>query len=47
MCCSGEGMFNTLLAGPGLVMPMSVTAERYRECLIPKWPAKKGAPAPS
>jgi uncharacterized protein (AIM24 family) len=43
MCCSGEGMFNTLLAGPGLVMLMSFSAERYRECLIPKRPAKKAA----
>ena len=35
MCCSGEGMFNTLLTGPGLVMLMSFGVERYKECLMP------------
>ena len=40
MCCSGEGMFNTLLTGPGLVMLMSFGVERYKECLMPV-PAQK------
>jgi uncharacterized protein (AIM24 family) len=41
MCCSGEGMFNTLLTGPGMIMLMSFSVERYKECLVPLRPKKK------
>ena len=35
MCCGGEGIFNTTLTGPGLVIIQSMSFEKYRRALIP------------
>lgn len=37
-CCGGEGMFNTTLTGPGLVVLQSMSFERYRAALQPPVP---------
>ncbi len=33
MCCGGEGLFNTLLTGPGLVIVQSMSKERLRAAI--------------
>mmetsp|Transcript_20890 Transcript_20890/g.21559 ORF Transcript_20890/g.21559 Transcript_20890/m.21559 type:complete len:242 (-) Transcript_20890:186-911(-) len=35
MCCGGEGLFNTTLTGPGLVIIQSMSFEKYRAALVP------------
>lgn len=35
MCCGGEGMFNTTLTGPGLVMLHSMPFAKYRKAVAP------------
>jgi uncharacterized protein (AIM24 family) len=46
MCCGGEGLFNTKIKGPGLVILQSMSFERYRAALAPPPPPpKKGAQA--
>jgi uncharacterized protein (AIM24 family) len=40
MCCGGEGFFNTVLTGPGLVILQSMTVNKLRRALhIPPPPA--------
>lgn len=36
MCCGGEGMFNTQLEGPGLVIVQSMSFEKYRRAIAPR-----------
>lgn len=35
MCCGGEGMFNSSLTGPGLVVIQSMSFEKYKDALRP------------
>jgi len=35
MCCGGEGLFNTTLTGPGLVMLHSMPFQKYRAAVAP------------
>eukprot|EP00602_Paraphysomonas_sp_CaronLab_P003446 CAMPEP_0185025314 /NCGR_PEP_ID=MMETSP1103-20130426/8325_1 /TAXON_ID=36769 /ORGANISM="Paraphysomonas bandaiensis, Strain Caron Lab Isolate" /LENGTH=245 /DNA_ID=CAMNT_0027558493 /DNA_START=60 /DNA_END=797 /DNA_ORIENTATION=- len=41
-CCGGEGMFNTTLTGPGLVILQSMSFEKYKEAILPKVKLQKG-----
>jgi len=34
-CCGGEGMFNSTLTGPGLVVLQSMSFEKYRRAVAP------------
>jgi len=35
MCCGGEGFFNSVLQGPGLVILQSMSFEKYRAAVAP------------
>ena len=41
MCCGGEGLFNTKVKGPGLVIVQSMAFETYRAALVPPPPPPK------
>lgn len=41
ICCGGEGMFNTKVTGPGLIVVQSMSFEKYRLALAPPPPKKK------
>ena len=41
ICCGGEGLFNTVVTGPGNVYLQSMSFERYRAALKP--PEEGGA----
>lgn len=38
LCCGGEGLFNTKVEGPGLVIVQSMSFEKYRAALAPPMP---------
>lgn len=38
MCCGGEGLFNTEVKGPGLVIVQSMAFENYKRALVPPPP---------
>lgn len=35
ICCGGQGLFNTVVTGPGQVVLQSMSFERYRQALKP------------
>lgn len=35
MCCGGEGLFNTKVKGPGLIVVQSMSFENYKRALVP------------
>lgn len=35
MCCGGEGLFNSVLTGPGLVIIQSMSFEKYKHAVAP------------
>lgn len=41
-CCGGEGLFNTALTGPGLVILQSMSFEKYKQSLAPIMDIQKG-----
>jgi uncharacterized protein (AIM24 family) len=41
-CCGGEGMFNTTLTGPGLVILQSMSFEKYKHAVAPLPELQKG-----
>lgn len=41
LCCGGEGLFNTKVKGPGLVIVQSMSFEKYRQALAPPPPPPK------
>jgi uncharacterized protein (AIM24 family) len=43
MALGGEGIFNTVFKGPGLVMVSSMTQEQYRIAVAPEPPSKAAA----
>lgn len=45
MCCSGEGLFNTALKGPGKVILSSMPLNKIRRLFPVARPAKKKNPA--
>ena len=48
ICCAGEGMFNTVMTGPGRVVIQSMSFEKFRRAIAPPPPeeANAGAGAP-
>lgn len=42
MCCGGEGMFNTTLTGPGLIIIQTMSFEKYRAAIVPPTPPTDG-----
>lgn len=47
MCCGGEGLFNTKVKGPGLVIVQSMSFEKYKAALVPPVPSKKNDNSPA
>lgn len=43
MCCGGEGLFNTTVEGPGLVIIQSMSFEKYKAAVAPLPRANNGA----
>jgi uncharacterized protein (AIM24 family) len=37
-CCGGEGLFNTTVEGPGLIMIQSMSFEKYKKAVAPPPP---------
>ena len=47
MCCGGEGLFNTKVKGPGLVIVQSMSFEKYKAALVPPVPSKNNDNSPA
>ena len=42
ICCAGEGMFNTVMTGPGRVLIQSMSFEKFRRAIAPPMPEEGG-----
>ena len=45
ICCAGEGMFNTVMTGPGRVVIQSMSFEKFRRAIAPPPPEETNAGA--